>query len=38
MGSVAADGNTVVSCTEHGDLGEIDSIGGTLEFVYHWEL
>lgn len=34
MGSVAG----VVSWTEHGDMGGIDSIGSTSEFVYHWEL
>lgn len=38
MGSVAADGNRVVSCSEHGDILTVDNMGGTLEFMYHWEL
>lgn len=38
MDNVAADGNTVVSCAERGDMSGIDCEGGTLEFMYHWEL
>lgn len=38
MGGVAADGNTVVSCSESGDMLTINNVGGTLEFTYHWEL